>query len=265
MICELLCTGWYSSGENRTYQTFGDEFIRSRDFRPLWWKSVDTFIQPRHVLVVDSASPVKPNDSILTNTDCKYIELLNNPGHSQNCKAHYCGYMASVILGIEYALNNDIDIFLYVEQDALVFGEDIYASIVKKLTKKNFVFGNGGRFQDIEQSVFALNKKGMRQFIAALHSINYTDRQIQPEFKFMYAASKINNLPLIGLMSWDNTKYVRRLSTLLFQRVIHILKNYELLSFGYGRLRPINFDDPMFYFQQASMEELRIYRNLTGF
>ncbi len=265
MKCELVCTGWYSNDAPRPYQTFGDDFIRSRDFRSLWWKSMDSFVQPDHVLIVDSASPIKPNDSLYSTTPVQYIELLKNPGHSQNCTTHYCGYMASIIMGLEYALLNDVEMFLYIEQDALVYGHGLVDKIKKCLTKNDLVFGNGGKYGDIEQSIFAANKKGIRKFLAALHSINFTDRQIQPEFKFMYAASTLNQLPLLGLVSWDNKKIIRRASTILLQRLLPLFKNYETLPFGYGRVRPINFNDKLFYFQQGSLEEIKTYRNLTGF
>jgi hypothetical protein len=265
MSCELVCTGWYSSNESRTYQTFGDDLIRSKDFRSLWWNSMDTFVQPENVLIVDSASPIKPNDNLYTTTHRQYIELLKNSGHSQNCTAHYCGYMASVILGLEYALHNDVELFIYIEQDALIYGKDLIKKIKQCLKEKDLVFGDGGKFGDIEQSIFAANKKGIRKFLSALHAINFTDRQIQPEFKFMYAASKMKHFPLLGLVSWDNNRLIRRASTIMLHRAMPFLKEYEILPFGYGRIRPINFSDELFYFQQGNLDEITAYRTLTGF
>ena len=81
----------------------------------------------------------------------------------------------------------------------------------------------------------------------------------------MYAASKLRNLPLLGFVSWDNKRMIRRFSTLLLQRLIPLLKEYEILPFGYGRVRPINFSDDLFYFQQGSLDEINNYRSLTGF
>jgi len=52
MPCELVTTGWYSSTAPRTYRTSGDESIRGVGFRPLWWRSVDTFAAPALVIVV---------------------------------------------------------------------------------------------------------------------------------------------------------------------------------------------------------------------
>jgi hypothetical protein len=217
------------------------------------------------VLIVDSASPIKPNDSLYSATPIQYIELLKNPGHSQNCTTHYCGAMAAIIIGLEYALHNDIEMFLYIEQDALIYGDGMLDKIKKCLTKRDLVFGNGGKYSDIEQTIFAANKKGIRKFLSALHSINFTDRQIQPEFKFMYAASKLNSFPLLKLVSWDNNKLTRRASTILLQRVLPLFKEFETLPFGYGRVRPINFNDDIFYFQQGSEDEIKAYRSLTGF
>src|ERR1700716_1932332 len=104
MACELVISGWDASGGPRGYPTAGGDVIRGVAFRELWWRSVDTFIKPHQVFVVDSASPVKPDDAAHTSTAFRHLELLKNPGHAQDCAAHYCGYMASVILGLEYAL-----------------------------------------------------------------------------------------------------------------------------------------------------------------
>lgn len=265
MSCELICTGWYSSNEPRTYQTFGDESVRNQSFRSLWWQSVDTFIQPKHVLVVDSASPVKPHDHLFSSTKTTQIELLKNPGHAQNCTTHYAGWMASILVGLEFSLLNDVDFFLYVEQDALVYGKGFVEKIKQKLLTNDFVFGGGGKFAEIEQSVFAVNKKGIRKFLSALHNIHYSDRQVGPEVKFMYAASLLKSSGLAGMLSYNQPRLMRRLHNKLFCMMLPIIKQYELLPFGYGRVRPINFADDIFYFQQGSADEINAYKKLTGF
>jgi len=265
MSCELICTGWYSSDEARTYQTFGDESVRNQSFRSLWWQSVDTFIKPNHVLVVDSASPVKPHDHLFSSTKTTHLELLINPGHAQNCTTHYAGCMAAMMIGMEFALHNDVDFFLYVEQDALVYGKGFVEKIKQKLLKSDFVFGDGGKFAEIEQTVFAVNKKGIRKFLSALHDINYSDRVVSPEIKFMYAASLLKSSGLAGALSYNQPRLMRRLYNKLFCSVMPIVKQYELLPFGYGRVRPINFADDTFYFQQGSVDEISAYKKLTGF
>lgn len=263
MSCELVCTGWYSSDTPRSYITSGDDEIRSAAFRPLWWQSLDTFAKPENVLVVDSASPVKPNDDLYTKTKLYNVELLKNPGHSQTSTSHYCGYMASVIIGLEFSLLNDVDFFLYVEQDALIYGKNFIEKIKSQLLKSDYVFGGGKR--EIQQSVFAINKRGIRKFLAALHAMNSSDKQVSPEIKFMYAASLLKSFPLTRLLSYDNGHFLWRLSERILINLMPVMSQYTKLPFGYGRVRPINFNDEVFYFQHASRDELETYKQLTGF
>ncbi len=260
MGCELVCTGWYASNESRTYTTYGDDMVRGPAFRSLWWQSIDRFVRPAAVLVVDSASPIKSSDQKFTRTKVEHIELQKNPGHSQNCVGHYCGYMASVILGMEYAMYNDVDFFVYVEQDALIYGDGLIPAIKQMLRKNDVLFGAAGPNGDIEQSVFAVSKRGLRKFVANLHRINFSDRQIAPEMKFMYAASKLRHVPLLGLASWDRPFVMRRISDFLIRALLSITSDYALLPFGYGRVRPINFSDETFYFQQGTAREIDVYR-----
>jgi hypothetical protein len=264
MTCELVISGWYASNEPRNYVTVGDDLIRGVAFRPLWWRSLDTFIRPAHVFIVDSASPAKPNDVDFTSTKFQRVELLRNPGHAQNGNTHYCGYMAGVILGLEFAMHNDVDMLLYVEQDALVFGDSIIAKTKNALRRKDLVFG-GGSGLGIQQSFFAANRRGIRHFLRALHGINYSDRQIAPEHKFMFAATRFLPAPLIGLAVHTENDSVRKAGVRLFSLICSGAGNYELLPFGYGRDRPINFNDEVFYFQQGSTDEIREYKMRTGF
>jgi len=263
MACELVTSGWFATDEARSYVTAGDELIRGVGFRPLWWKSVDTFIKPQHVFIVDSASPVKPDDAACTSTPFQYTELLINPGHSQNGKTHYCGAMAAIIMGLEFALHNDVEMFLYVEQDALVFGDAIVEKTKNALRRKDLVFGSGAL--DIQQSFFAANKKGIRRFLSALHAINYSDKQVAPEHKFMFAASRFLPSPLIKLAEFTEIEKMRVAGLRLFSLVCGLTKNYAFLPFGYGRKRPINFGDDVFYFQHGSADELARYKKRTGF
>ena len=264
MACELVASGWFSTNEVRSYRTKGDDLIRGEGFRPLWWKSVDTFIKPQHVFIVDSASPIKPDDAAYTSTPYQYTELLINPGHSQNGKTHYSGYMAGVILGLEFALHNDVDMFLYVEQDALVFGDAIVERTKNALRRKDLVFGSS-RGLDIQQSFFAANKTGIRHFLSALHAIDYSDKQVAPEHKFMFAGSRFLPSTVIKLAEFTEVEKLRVAGLRLFSLVCELTKNYAFLPFGYGRERPINFADEVFYFQHGSADELAQYKKLTGF
>jgi hypothetical protein len=264
MACEFVATGWYSSMTPRSYRTKGDDLIRGVDFRPLWWRSLDAFAAPRHVLIIDSASPVKVDDASFTSTPFQTIEMLVNPGHSQNGTMHYCGYMAGVILGLEFALLNDVDLFVYVEQDALLFGERIIEKTKQALRRRDLVFG-GTSEVDIQQSFFAANKRGIRRFLKALHAIDFSDKRVAPEHKFMFAGSLPLPGPLVGLAAHTSIDKLRRLGLILFSAMCKLRSNYEVLPFGYGRERPIDFSDDVFYFQHGSAEEIALYKARTGF
>ena len=51
----------------------------------------------------------------------------------------------------------------------------------------------------------------------------------------------------------------------LFALACSISKRYEVLPFGYGRERPINFDDDVYYFQHGTAAEVAQYRSRAGF
>lgn len=263
MSCELVISGWYSTDAPRSYITSGDEMIRGPAFRSLWWQSLDRYIRPNHVLIVDSASPIKPDDAACTKTRFQRLELLRNPGHSQTTTAHYCGYMASVLLGLEFALHNGVDMVVYVEQDALVYGDRIIEQTKRALRRSDFVFGSDDR--QIQQSYFAINQRGLRRFLTALHAMPFSDKQIAPEHKFMFAASPWLPSLLLRLAIYTPVNPVRRAGVRLFWILSNLARGYELLPFGYGRRRPINFQDEVFYFQHGAADEISQYRKLTGF
>lgn len=263
MSCELVTTGWYASDGVRSYYTQGDDLIRGVGFRPLWWRSLDSFIQPQHVLVVDSASPLKADDTALTTTPVQRLELLINPGHSQNCTRHYCGAMAAIILGLEFALHNDVDMMIYVEQDALVYGADLVPKIKNALRRNDLVFGAGN--PEIQQSLFAARKRGIRRFLSALHAVPFSDKQVSPEQKFMFAATRCLPPWAVWPAVHSDQRRIKSAGLRLFSSLCALARQHAFLPFGYGRTRPINFADETFYFQHGTVQEVLAYKRRTGF
>ena len=263
-IDQTIFTGWYCSGdEARDYKTEGAEANRGLALRPLWWQSVTRFLAPSRVIVVDSNSPVPPPDRDYFGGRLEHIRLLQNPGHPQTTNHHYSGWTASVLVGLEYALSSDIDYFLYVEQDALVFGDRFLDKIKDLLRRHRFVFGNGrGTAWPLQQSVFAIRKDGYRRFLSRMHQIPPTDRELSPELKFGVAAARSpltrHALDRFVRIPWEKwrTKAVRK--------TVKIFPEFGLLPFGYGRVRPIRFDDDCFYFQQGTAVELAAYARRLG-
>lgn len=238
--------------------------MRQSAFRPIWWASVNTFLKPEHVFVVDSASPTPTDDSAFTSTPIQQLRLTVNPGHAQNTTHHYCGWMASVVLGLEYTLACGADYFLYVEQDALVYGRDLVARVERELIRSRYVFGSGeGTCWPLQQSLFAIRKDGIRPFLKRIHGIAYCDRDVAPEIKFALG-SDISVLRYWISRAFLAPSLAAPLRYGVGMRLAGMAPGFAALPFGYGRYRPINFDDSCFYFQHATLNEIATYRAKIG-
>ena len=163
--------------------------------------------------------------------------------------------------------------FLYVEQDVVLWERDkgeLRRRVMMALGKCSFVFGFGqGTPQILQQSFFAIHRRGMRQFLAGLHGIEASARNLSPETKFHIALTRGFVKSLLCLLSSETRLkklpvFVQRIFSRLQRRLRKTLmkwiRYYQVWDFGYGRLRPINFDDDIFYFQHGSEEELLQYR-----
>ena len=256
-------TGWYCDETSpRNYEVHGAEINRGLAFRPLWWQSISRFVSPSHVVVVDSASPSPAPDDRYFSGRIDQIRLQVNPGHPQTTKFHYSGWTASVLVGLEYALVSDLDYFLYVEQDALLFGDGLLDKIESQLRRHKFVFGAGYGAWPLQQSVFAIRKDGYRQFLSRMHKIACRDVELSPELKFGIASAESPYLAAL-LDNFANVP-VKTLRTKLVRRTLKALGEFAVLGFGYGRTRPINFNDDCFYFQQGTTAELNAYAARLG-
>ena len=254
----IIGSGWWCGEqelptEGRKYQ--GSDMIRGAQFHHVWSTSIDHWTRPSAVLLIDSASKQKPP---VTNSKYQVLSLTHNPGHAVAHLGQYSGWMASAIHSIEFALSNDADYLVYVEQDALLFGENIVEFCISRM-RKPLMFGSGfGTPQPLQQSFFIVRNDGMRRFLAGLHSIAKTDRVICPEWKFALASIGAHGRLVESAVSCN---FVRRVISRLFGNLIRTL-GYDLLPIGFGRTRPINFNDEHFYFQHGSTSELAAYIRL---
>ena len=59
----VIGTGWWCTDEpswGPERKRLGDDLIRTARFHELWYESVNRFADPHKILIVDSASPVRP-------------------------------------------------------------------------------------------------------------------------------------------------------------------------------------------------------------
>lgn len=257
----IIGTGWWCSEQikDSRAQLLGDHNIRAQSFHRKWYEAVNKSTNPEKIIIVDSCSPIKPE---IDQTDSR-IELISlniNAGHSTNHIGKFCGYTRAIFLGLEYTLNCDVDYFVYIEQDALIYGEGIVEHCIRQMNKP-YMYGSGrGTPGALQQSFFIMHRDGIQPFMDRIKKIGYTDRELSPEFKFH--VSSCSFFPRIHAYFY---RYPKRFgSKLISWQIWKYFKQWEDLPIGYGRIRPIEFSDEYFYFQHGSAAELAEYEMLSG-
>lgn len=253
----LIASGWWSCppDEDSREALLGSDEIRDAEFHKIWRHCIDRFCDYDEILVVDSASPLKPEIP----ADEKWIEMAQNFGHSTSHSGKYSGYSRAIFISMMYAYANDFDYWVYIEQDVLISGDQIIQKAIES-TPHSIIYGSGeGTPQQIQQSFMVFHRNTIIPFLRNYQAIQLTDKELSPEWKFLFAANRLAKyLPSSWLKSVANDRenfYLEKLrrATVKF---IRLFDRFGLLPFGYGRARPIDFNQSHFYFQHGSSEEL---------
>lgn len=248
-------SGWWCTEDddektNPLRQTYGDDVVRSLSFFDLWLDSIKRTTKPHSIAVVDSRSPVKPDQQL--QAQVAWLELPFNARHSTNHLGKWAGWTRSVLLGGQYALLSDTEYFVYVEQDCLLFGTGIIEHCIDKMDR-DFMFGSGeGTPQPLQQSFFIIKKQRLAQFLANLSALKQDDKDLSPEWKFVYATWRPFVIAAnLGLLKRHRVKHW----------VLHLARKYffQELPVRGGRARPLPQDDAFYYFQHGTAQELQGY------
>lgn len=266
----LIISGWYATAAPRNYKTYGSEKIRGNELRQLWLACVEKFLFADYIVYTDSNSPIQMEFTGSTRAVQKTFPLDLNPGHPQSTELHYCGWSASAIIGLEYAQICDYDYVIYVEQDCLVYGEELLSILLESVESTGICFGNGeGTPQYLQQSLFVVKKEYIRLFLGRLHGIKAKDSEISPEDKFHLATCPL--LPrlsltfIIHIENFFKHRNYRIISAALKRikfRLFSLTRGYAFLPIKYGRSRPLDLNEKAFYFQHASNEEIASFKTL---
>jgi hypothetical protein len=258
----IINSGWWCADKSLDTRAefIGDDAIRSKDFHKLWYKAIDRYSSPEKIIIVDSCSPIKP-DLNREDSRLEFISLNVNARHSTDHLGKFCGCVRAMQLGMNYALQCNVDYYVYIEQDALIYGEGIIEYCISKMTKP-YMFGTGfGTYLTTQQSMFIIRQDAILGFLKKLNSIKQTDNEICPEEKY-HIATCFGPTELLAHVNQNARKnsYYKWLNWQIYK----YLRNWDELPVGYGRVRPINFGDDYFYFQHGDSEELDRYTELTG-
>ncbi|ARX32892.1 MULTISPECIES: hypothetical protein [Proteus] len=247
----LIFSGWWCDNNEKTDKRnkyIGDDSIRDKEFHKKWYDCINKYTSPEKILIIDSNSPIKPDLNL--DPRIELLSLNNNFGHSTNHEGTMCGYTRSCLLGIYYAFLCDLDYCIYIEQDSLIKGNNIIEEAIKKM-KKPYMFGSAkGTPNALQQSFFIIRKDGYIPFLTRMNGFKSTCNKLAPENKFAIATSSfLSKLP-------ECIFYLRGIG-----RLLSYWPSFDILPFGYGRSRPINFNDQYLYFQHGSVEELERFKH----
>ena len=226
-------TGWWCSDEDSPWR-IGTARAKRAEFFEIWNRQVRNCLSPDRIVIVDSASPIKCPVSE-NEGDTVIIPLDRNYGHANDIRTgkiltHFCGFTRSVMMSAMYALSCDADIYVYVEQDCLLFGKKFLSAALDEISE-DIILGHPtqrgrGLFGRVaapmlQQSLMIVRRTGLPRFIDGLASAPWTDGEQSPE----------------------ETMRLR-------------LPPYGLLAVSCGKSRPVDFTLKHFYVAAFSDEEL---------
>lgn len=258
----VISSGWWCgavSDRNADRVEYGSSEIRKVDFFHEWITSVKSFTSAKKILIVDSASEMRPD--IGDYPEIEWVRLNENAGHSTSHVGVYSGVTRAHVVGMTYAFACGVDYWVYIEQDALIYGDGIVERAIASMRHPIMLGAGAGTPQPTQQSFMIMSTSVIPTFLYRLASINAPDRLVTPETKFAIATSAfLSALPATLFSDFPRNGLRHRIRRKVGRWLVNYLSQYDAVPFGYGRVRPISFDDQNFYFQHASEEELKWYR-----
>lgn len=228
----IIGTGWWCDGSgthtHSKHQPYVDKKTRQVEFFDLWYKSVMKFTNPHNIVVIDSNSPIKPN--IKDKENVKLFSLSQNYGAAVDgtSKGILSGWDRSVLLSASISFLEDVDYFVYVEQDCVLWGTNIIEDIIRSMGDKKIALGSGiGTPQPIQQSLIVVKREYIPTFLKLEFDNDKENLKISPE-----------------------NRYYK-----------HFTNDIKFLEIDYGRKRPIDFNKKQFYIQHLNTSELDQYKN----
>ena len=182
--------------------------------------------KPSSVIVLGVGGPKNPYGDRV-----QFVSLDGNLGYIGSLlsgeKPHsFCGWSAGMLALAMIAYNNETD-FIYVEQDCLVFGDWVNALYDALGGSLGIVFGSNN-LMECAQSLFLVRHSFIPQFV-----VDYISQGPERE-NCNIPETKFARLEKLKQESWGRFK------------------------FGYDRYRPFNPNDPTFYIQQLTKDDMRL-------
>jgi hypothetical protein len=228
----VVGSGWWCDNTVSDWN-IGSIDTKSIQFFYLWLNQIVRYLSPHKVIITDSHSPFKPDYAAFNLI--QWVELDKNYGHANDIRTKkiitkYSGFTRSVLLGCLYAISCDADYYVYVEQDCLIKGDNFLNHAINE-SEHDILIGaeteegaglNGTTAAPMkQQSLMVVERSGMERLLSGLLGASWSDGEVSPEITM--------------------ERQLQPLGT---------------LSIPYGRSRPIDFNQPCFYAQHLTDDEL---------
>lgn len=215
----VIGTGWWCDNPLGYEGRGGHQYVRSTAWHEnVWLPMLLKYSKPDSIVVVDSASPVKPKQHPLE----EWISLDRNYGvWNDETNNFQNGWIRGFLRGVKWADEHEVDL-IYVEQDCLALGAGWVESIYNKSEGNKILYG-GCKFKGKKPIPWGIQQ-----------SLVFIPHRVAGKF---YSA-------IMGARGSCETRF----------KDCGI--SYKLLPFGYGRARPLEWDDKMFYAQRWTRDEL---------
>lgn len=183
----------------------------------------NTNLKPEHVYIINSDSDILDIDLLNESSLNTVINLQDNPGHVfSEGSLKYCGWSSTVLITAMLAYASKCD-FIFKEQDCMCFGpwvERIYQEAEEQNAK------------------FMVKDFKLDPNLGIENSLIFIKHEFIPTFIYEWMLIVENQLL--------DQLYPEKITKMIYENY----KNESgLFTFGYGRDRPINYDDPVFYVQ----------------
>ncbi len=226
-----IVTGWYADDKARDYRVLGDDFVRSVECFDIWYHCVRSFTSPSNILVIDSASPLRPK--MPDDPRISWVSLKRNYGHAVQGHSTLSGWSRALLLGLGYGFANGDLYTVLVEQGTLFHGKDIIERQIEAHPEADIIAPNGsGTPQPLQTGILIFRSAIIPKFIGNYTRVAAADDALSPEKKVALAA--------------DGMKIA-------------------FSSLPFGRRRPLDLSADHFFLRHGTLAELHAFTTRLGF
>lgn len=188
-VSYTVISGWYADHKQRQYPTYGSDFVRSAACFDIWYHCVNRFTSPTKILIVDSASPIRP--TLPADPRIEWVSLSRNFGHTTEARSFHGGWSRSLLAGLVYGYANGDPYTVLIEQGTLFYGNDIIERQINRYPDADVIAPDGaGTPQPIGTGILIFRTSAIPHFIERYTAVPEADHTFDPERKTVLAGGE---------------------------------------------------------------------------